>query len=165
MNFGGTQTSRSLTTTQLVTKTMNGQKTHKIYIWSKSWLIPLACRVPWLSAWFDLIAWLAGTGLRGNVRRQLRGSPRGTKCGSSRELGYKTVRTPTAKDCLGNVIICNPILSYIILYCLSPHFLAGGKPDWHRIPLFESYELRCDSPNSLMELCLEGFLLNVWEML
>ena len=36
----------------------------------------------------------------GTLRRQLRGSPRGTKCGSSWELG-NTVRTPQCKHCLG----------------------------------------------------------------
>ena len=34
MNFGGTNTSRSLTTTRLVSKTMNGQKPPNAFLWS-----------------------------------------------------------------------------------------------------------------------------------
>ena len=37
----------------------------------------------------------------GNTRRQLPGSPRGTKCARSWELG-NTVRTPQCNHCLGN---------------------------------------------------------------
>ena len=51
--------------------------------------------------------------------RQLPGSVCGTKCWRSKELGYNTVRTTTAKDCLGNnrnMEICRNICKYLEIH-------------------------------------------------
>ena len=47
------------------------------------------------------MCWQTGGGLSAAAPRQLHGSPRGTKCARSWELG-NTVRSPQCKHCLGN---------------------------------------------------------------
>ena len=55
----------------------------------------------------------AGPGPGPGPRGQLRGDARGTNLMRSRELGYNTVRTPTAEDCLGNNKIHEDTLKYV----------------------------------------------------